>query len=135
MIRQDGLCAETETVSRLNEDISGWSRDVYLVENGQLWFADAQLIPRVNEGDETAVSSWSWRICVGSVSAREASVREFNIETTELAFPDRFPDLRNSGTSAVSALLNQSGSVTDLTVKDGKATLTDEAGIRSASLR
>ncbi len=135
MIRQDGLCAETETVSRLNEDVSGWSHDVYLVENGQLWFADAQLNPKVNEGDEAVSSSWSWRICVGSVSSREASVCEFDTETAELALPAEFPDLRNGGVSAVSALLNRPGAAAVLTVKDGKAALTDESGTRSAALR
>ena len=135
MIRRDGLCAETETVSRLNDGISGWSHDVYLSENGRLWFADAQLIPEVDQGDGPADPAWSWRICAGYVSAREASVREFEIETDSLALPDLFPDLRGAGTSAVSALLSRPGPVSSLTVKDGKATLSDEDGTRSAALR
>ena len=133
-IREDGLCAETETVSRLNDAISGWSRDVYLREGGTLWFADVQLMPSVDQGDEAA-TEWSWRICVGSVSANEASVREFEEKTTELALPSRFPDLVNGGASAVSALLNQPGAVADLSVKNGKATLTDESGTKTETLR
>ena len=135
MIREDGLCAETETVSRLNNDVSGWSHDVYLMENGKLWFADAQLIPQVNQGDETASPAWSWRICVGSVSAGEASVREFDLETAELSLPAEFPDLRGAGAQAVSALLSRPGPVTDLTVRDDRVTLADENGTRSAALR
>ena len=134
-IRQDGLCAETETVSRLNESVSGWSRDAYLREGGTFWFADIQLNPKVNQGDGEDVSGWTWRICVGSVSAAEASVREYEVKTAELALPAEFPDLRNGGASAVSALLNRPGPVTELTVRNGKVTLTDESGSRSASLR
>ena len=69
------------------------------------------------------------------MSAGEASVREFDLETAELSLPAEFPDLRGAGASAVSALLGRPGPVTDLAVRDGRVTLTDESGTRSASLR
>ena len=135
-IREDGRCAETETVSRLNDTVSGWARDVYLYENGVLWFADAQLNPRVDTGEEGEVARWSWRICVGYVSAREANVVEFDTEETpDLSLPAQFPDLIGGGTASVSALMNRPKPVSGLSVKDGRVTLTGEGGNRSAQLK
>ena len=43
--------------------------------------------------------------------------------------------MRGAGAQAVSALLSRPGPVTDLTVRDGRVTLADESGTRSAALR
>ena len=135
LIREDGQCAETENVSRLNDAVSGYSRDTFLRENGTLYFADIQLIPRVDTGEDPAQSVWAWRLCVGTVRGAEAEVREYDLETAELAVPDIFPDLRGQGSAAVTQLMERPGPLVSLSVKNGTATLTDLSGTRSAQLR
>ena len=129
MVRQDGQCAETETVSRLNESVSGWSRDAYLYEKGTLYFADVQLIPAVNTDGE-APAGYHWRLCAGTVSGNAADIREYELETEELALTGLFQDIRTQGAAAVTALLNRTDSAASLTVENGTLTIQNESGTR-----
>ncbi len=123
LIRQDGKCAETETVSRLNDDISGWSKDAYLYDNGTLWFADIQLVPQVQSGEAAQVTGYQWRVCAGRAADRDVLVREFEVNTAELALPDLFPDIRSGGSAAVQRLMDRTDALSTLEFKNGSFTL------------
>ena len=83
-LAEDAAAGSIETVSRLNGDISGWSRDMFRTEAGRYRFADLQLSPD-EEGQIKA--PYQWILCVGDIGEKDARIMEIGIETAELALP------------------------------------------------
>ena len=73
-----------ETVSRLNGSISGWSYDVFKVEDRAYRFMDIQLSPDENGAIE---APYRWALCVGWIGDTGARIEEYVLHTDTLERP------------------------------------------------
>ena len=83
-LEADASAGSVETVSRLNDAISGWSSDAFTAADGHYRFIDLQLSP----GEEGAIEApYNWVLCVGDITADSAKIEEFALTTEELKLP------------------------------------------------
>ena len=83
-LNDDASGGELETVSRLDNSISGWSYDAFLAENGRYRFVELQLSP--NE-DGAIEAPYQWVLCVGDIGRSDARIEEFLLTGDELRLP------------------------------------------------
>jgi len=89
-MRPDGSGGTTETVSRLNDAISGWSYDLFYRQDDATYFVDCQLSPGE---DGTVTAPYHFVLCFGSVRNGDMTVREYEVTKNDLTLP--LPDERS----------------------------------------
>ena len=83
-LEADASAGSVETVSRLNDAISGWSSDAFTAADGHYRFIDLQLSP---DAEGAIEAPYTWVLCIGDISADSAKIEEFTLMTEELRLP------------------------------------------------
>lgn len=97
-----GQGGSSKTVSRLNNQITGWSHFEFFIKDGMLSFADAQLSLSANQTE----GPYDWVLCVGRVSDKDAAIMEFPVQTDDLVLPVSYPSVMTLGDAGVTACMN-----------------------------
>lgn len=132
VIGADGKSGEYETVSRLDEQITGYSHYEYVRSGDVLYFADAQLSLAANQTE----GPYQWVLCVGALGKDTAEITEFSQQTTALSIPAAYPRVRAIGTADVSALdrAYSADRITHLSVKNGEAVFDNGGASKNVTL-
>ena len=119
IVSADGKSGEYETVSRLNERITGYSHYEFVRSDDAFYFADAQLSLSVDQTE----GPYTWVICVGTFGKDDLDLFEFSLNTQTLSLPAVYPRVRQQGTASAAsfAALYASDLVSRLIVRDGSA--------------
>ena len=114
----DGARGEHETVSRLNDAVTGYSHYEYAYREGTLFFLDVQLSL---QNDQTE-GPYAWAALLGAVSKDGADMLEFTVTTAGIEFPAGLPEIYASGTADIAACAAQYGDAVSarLTAGDGR---------------
>ncbi len=102
LVCSDGQRGESETVSRLNDQITGYSHTEFARSGSAFYFVDAQLTLEVNQTE----GSYTWTICVGVAAADSADLVEFTTTTQTLALPTILPAVYKQGTASAEVFAN-----------------------------
>lgn len=126
LVRADGQRGKSETVSRLNAQITGFSHTEFARSGSAFYFVDAQLSLEANQTD----GPYTWTICVGATSADAADLFEFTAVTQTLALPTILPAVYEQGTASAEVFAETYAKtlVSHFTVSGGQATLKTQDG-------
>ena len=121
-LQEDGNSGTVETVSRLNENISGWSYDAFDTHSGSYRFVDLQLSP---DEEGQIASPYRWILCLGEIGANAARIEEIGLETAELSLPLNGLSLAEPAETLIRRAESLGRLETLLTLEDGKVTYTE----------
>lgn len=118
----DGTRGEHETVSRLNDAVTGYSHYEYALNDGTLSFLDVQL----NLQNDQTEGPYTWAALLGTVSKEKADMLEFTVTTAGIEFPTGLPEVYASKTADVAAYAAKyaDGAFARLTAENGRAKYT-----------
>ena len=132
LVQADGQRGESETVSRLNDQITGYSHTEFARSGSAFYFVDAQLTLEANQTE----GPYTWTICVGVATADAADLAEFTTTTQTLALPTILPAVYEQGTASAEVFANTYAQTltSRLTVSGNQVTLKTIDGEQKAEI-
>lgn len=133
ILSADGARGEQETVSRLDEAVTGYSHYEYALEGGALSFIDVQL----SLSNDQTEGPYTWAVLLGVWRADGADILEFTLQTSSLALPEGLPKVYETRAADVAACAQSyaGSTLSRLTLSENRARLTTRDGTAEASIQ